>query len=356
MNIILDSIIFSLQKSGGISILWQNLIEGLSKYKDINLEYIEYANAEENIFRKGLYIPPEKIHLNTNRFFKIKRYLSPLIKNKEFFIFHSSYYRIVKSRNSINITTVHDFTYERYFPKIKRIIHSWQKFKAIRNSDIIVCISENTKKDLIRYIPDIDVSKLRIIYNGVSNDYYPLDSKPYPELRNSIMFVGSRLNYKNFDYTISCIKDTNYNLIICGKKLTAKEQIKLDSTLGPKRYQLIVNPDNTQLNKIYNSVFCLSYPSSYEGFGIPVIEAQKAGCPVIALNQSSIPEIIGLGYPMLNKLSVQSFHEIIQILENQKSRDRIIRQGLINASKYSWERMVGEYVDLYREVEAHFDK
>ena len=352
MKIIFDNIIFSLQKSGGISILWQNLLSKISETKEFKTEFIEYPYSINNIFSRQLKIPIDKIDFRSGRILSIKRYFPPKIKCTEPFIFHSSYYRTSNSSKAINITTVHDFTYEKYFPFLKRIIHSWQKFKAKRKSDYIVCISENTKSDLLNYIPDIDSNKIRIIYNGVSSDYCPLSQKPYPNLSNSILFIGSRVDYKNFDYTIECIQQSSFNLVICGNRLSNEEQIKLDTKLGPDRYQVVENPDNHELNKIYNSVFCLSYPSSYEGFGIPVIEAQKAGCPVIALNKSSIPEIIGNGYPMLRDLTQAEFNRIINQFKNPDIRNKIISLGYQNSSKFSWEKMIQEYTDLYLEISS----
>lgn len=351
MKIIFDNIIFSLQKSGGISILWQNLLNQIICNSDLASYFIEYPDADHNIFRPDLLIPNDKIYLKSQWLFKIKRYFSPKIKTQEPFIFHSSYYRIANTANAINITTVHDFTYEKFFPKIKRIIHSWQKFKAIRKSDWIVCISENTKRDLLKYLPDIDPSKIRIIYNGVSSDYHPLEYIPYPELKNSILFIGSRINYKNFNYTVECVKQTKYNLLICGTELSDEERIKLDRDLGPKRYSIIKNPNNVELNKIYNSVLCLSYPSSYEGFGIPVIEAQKAACPVLALNKSSIPEIIGNGYPIMENLSQIEFDRLIHLFEYAETRKKIINIGQTNAKRFSWKKMAEEYLSLYQEIE-----
>ena len=93
-----------------------------------------------------------------------------------FIVFHSSHYRIAKNPKAYNVTTVHDFTYELFSKGLAQKVHSWQKFKAIRKADVIVSISENTKKDILRFLPDIDPDKIRVIYNGVSDDYRPMSN------------------------------------------------------------------------------------------------------------------------------------------------------------------------------------
>lgn len=219
----------------------------------------------------------------------------------------------------------------------------------IRRSDAIVCISENTKKDLFRYLPDIDEKKVSIIYNGVSEDYSQLDSCPYPYYNNSILFVGGRQGYKNFDFVVKSLESTRFNLIVCGTPLSNEEKEFCEKYLYG-RYKFVKFPSNEELNKIYNSVYCLAYPSSYEGFGIPVLEAQRAGCPVIALNSSSIPEIIGDKSLLMKDLSESSFLDKLELLKSPKFRREVIRLGLVNAERFSWEKMANEYMALYSKL------
>ena len=349
MNLLLDNIIFSLQKSGGISVVWGNIIDAL-RQSDILYECWEYPGIETNIVRRN--ISPFNFIKRFSLSLFLERYINPKVKGKETFIFHSSYYRICSNSNAINVTTVHDFTYEKYSKGLSALVHKSQKFHAIRNSDVIVCISENTKRDLLDYMPDINPDRIRVIYNGVSNDYQPVKTNRWDDFGEYVVFVGSRQPYKQFDFTVKALKDTSYKLAIVGGGLNSQEIKFLNETLGVERYFYTGFLTNKELNELYNQAICLSYPSVYEGFGIPVLEAQRAGCPVIAFKASSIPEIIGDNTLLLNKLSIEEFHSKLQLLKDTTEREAVIRKGLLNSQRFSWEKMGMEYVELYKELMA----
>ncbi|MFT0573257.1 glycosyltransferase [Bacteroides thetaiotaomicron] len=122
----------------------------------------------------------------------------------------------------------------------------------------------------------------------------------------------------------------------------------LNEKLGEGRYVSYSGLANEELNVIYNSCKCLVYPSSYEGFGIPVLEAQAAGCPVIAYNASSIPEVIGSDKTLLmEELTKEELLQKISLLDDEEIRSRVVSAGLENAKKYSWDVIYKQYDKLY---------
>jgi mannosyltransferase len=253
--------------------------------------------------------------------------------------------------NAINVCTVHDFTYDYYYKGKKKFafMHIWQRNRTIRKSDAIVCISENTKSDLLKFIPNIDRGKLYVINNGVSSDYkqLPIESK-IEELKDWIIFVGQRASYKNGKFLIDSIKDTSYKVVFCGAPLSKDERSYLESSLGRERYKSVSNLSNAEMNRYYNSCKCLVYPSSYEGFGIPVLEAQAAGCPVIAYNCSSIPEVIGENKMLLmNSLTKEELLQKLSLVDDAEVRSSVIVSGLDNVRKYSWDKIYEQYRSLY---------
>lgn len=354
MKIILDNIIFPLQKSGGISNVWFEFLYRIIQEKNIKLSFLDFEN--QNIFFQKLLQDNYPANIKHYQQF-IERYRNPRLNEiHERFIFHSSYYRICKNPHAINITTVHDFTYEYYNHGLAKFIHSWQKRQAILKSDHIICISENTKKDLLRFIPNINPQKISIVYNGVSNDYHTIPSPetlntlPFPPL-SYVVFVGSRAKYKNFKLTVQAISKTSLNLVIVGSFLDSEEQSMLKKYFQKNnRIYCTGYIDNSQLNIIYNNAYVLLYPSIYEGFGIPVLEAQKAGCPVIAYNSSSIPEIIGNTTLLMQEISIKEIHEKLAILKDNIIRSKIIAQGIKNAQRFSWDKMYNDIIKIYQEV------
>jgi len=350
INVIYDNVIFNLQKSGGISVYWKELIERILKDKTVRLRILEYPGAENNIFRKDIKFDKNHLEiLNPFPNIKISRYINPRIRENKNAIFHSSYYRTVNGSNIKNIVTVHDFIYEKKISSLAGKIHICQKKKALENADGIICISENTKKDMLELYPDLNKKKVRVIYNGFNSNYYNYNENVH--IKNTVLFVGSRKGYKNFDKAVAVVSEIkNISFTIVGAPLEDNEKSLLDKML-PNRYQSFSHVSNEELNKLYNQSICLLYLSEYEGFGIPILEAMSAGCPVIALKKSSIPEVAGDAGILFSSFDKQSVQEAIELLkDNQEIRSEQIELGLNNAKKYSWDKCYKEVLDFYLEV------
>lgn len=360
MKIFIDNIIFSLQNSGGISVVWYELIRRLINNPEFEIKFFDYPN--KNIFRDKCSISEDKI---INRPLKniptsIERYLNLSI-NKNSGLFHSSYYRSVVSANIANITTIHDFTYEYFRKGLPSIIHHIQKGNAIKNSKKIICVSQNTKADLMRFFPKISENQIHVIYNGVDEIYQPL-IKCNESLLNElipfssgefVLYVGDRKSkYKNFDFVVKACKIIGNPLVMIGGGLLArKEHQFLKDTLGENNFKLLIGINNELLNIIYNNSLCLLYPSLYEGFGIPILEAQRAGCPVISNNRSSIPEVAGKGAILLNHVTEYSIAEIIQLLKKDYAVVNSLREeGFKNSLRFSWDLCYEQTIKVYKEV------
>jgi len=301
-KVFLDNIIFDLQKIGGISNYWYNLLKEFQGNK--NIFYFENEYINKNYYRNLIRLPNERIVKDKSNIpLKIKRYLPVRILNKSFNVFHSSYYRYAKG-NIKNITTVHDFMYEKYLYKynFKRIIHSLQKYFAIKHSDYIIGVSKNTLDDMLNYYPEFRNKKMRVVYHGISSYFYPIEKKKdfiiiqgYKLYYNSYFFYfGNRKGYKNFGLLIQAYANLSKNnkdipvLVIAGGGDFDKEELKL--IMEKEVLSNIIKLkeiDNNELNLLYNYCSGLIYPSLYEGFGMPVLEAMKAGSPVICSNSSS---------------------------------------------------------------------
>lgn len=360
MKILIDNIIFAWQKSGGISVVWHELIKRMLSNPSLKgkLAFIQYKGAEKNIFFNDLNISSSLVaSYKSQRGFKLYRYLPVYIKAKEPFIFHSTYYRICNNKHAINVVTVHDFTYEKYFKGIRRWIHVHTKAYALRKADYIICISENTKTDLLHEYPSISEDKIHVIYNGVSEDF-SVNTAASDEHKNNfscssdkpyLLFVGNRIHYKNFLLAVKVAAQAGFLLKIVGAPLTKEEKTKVKQLLE-NGYEELGYLNNRELNREYNHAFALIYPSSYEGFGLPILEAQRAGCPVLAMDNSSIREIIGNTEQLIPHADARDFLLQISKLKDADYRDKMIKEGLLNAQRFTWEATFKQYVVLYQDI------
>lgn len=363
MKIKLDSIIFSIQKQGGISIYWKELILRLRNSSDIHSEVVLYQkNNNPNQY--------EVENLQSTQFLKIK-YLRALIPisilrflpffniKSDFDIFHSSYLNYIisfKKKININILTIHDMGYERNLTQkgFKRWLNLFFKYFALKNVDAIICISEFTQKELNHFYPFCKKKIQKVIYNGVSGDYKQISCDNINRLHNReyILFIGTRYDYKNFKLAVDIVeKLSEYDMVIVGGgKLNKTEIDYLDKNIS-NRYFHFNSVDNSTLNNLYNFAHCLLYPSIYEGFGIPIIEAMRAGCPFVAYNIESISEITMNSGILLNKTaSVDDFKTEILKLKDDIYRQNIVNYFLEYSLNFSWDKCYTETIKFYEEL------
>jgi mannosyltransferase len=266
-------------------------------------------------------------------------------------VLHSSYYRVTPQRGVRNVVTVYDFTYERYWSGLRVLVHGAHKRRAIARADAVICISENTRRDLHEYLPDCDMKKVFVTHLAANEEFLPVETAAAE--RPFVLFVGSRLGYKNFPDAVAATALTRECVLVTagGGELTAAERELLNRAL-PGRHQHHGAVSTQELNLLYNSAICLLYPSAYEGFGIPPLEAMQAGCPFVALARSSIPEVAGTAGILLDTTDARVIADAIESSASPSRRAELRRLGFEQARKFSWRRTFDQTSAIYRTLLA----
>lgn len=360
MKIYIDNIVFDLQEMGGISVYFAELISRLVS-SGLDVRFIEQDVSRPNVVRKDLVIPGNMIETERNMLPRIARYRPIRLTLDEQSVVHSSYYRTCYDRRAVNIVTVYDFTYEYFRNGMPKYVHSYTQRKSLDNADGIICISGSTKADLLKLHGDVDPDKIEVIHLGASREYAPSGPAKMPrpslgalEAANDtefVLFVGARAKYKNFLVAVEALSriQTTKLAIVGGGELSRADRRVLDKKLAG-RYVFLRSVTTSELNSLYNRALCLLYPSSYEGFGIPVVEAMQAGCPVVAANRSSIPEVAGSACLLIESIDADDIVDRILSLRDPDFRNGVIKAGLERAKEFSWDKTFHETVKFYEKT------
>jgi glycosyltransferase involved in cell wall biosynthesis len=227
------------------------------------------------------------------------------------------------------------------------------KRQAVRAAQGVICVSENTKRDLV-HLFGVDDSKVRVIYEAseLSISMVPSDAPPaeYPYF----LFVGShQWPYKNFtrllrSFATVCQRHSEVKLCIAGPSLLPEQRKLIDSLKMTHRIVETGRVSDTQLATLYHRSVALVYASLYEGFGIPPLEAMACGTAVIASNSSSIPEVVGDAALLIDPQSEEDIAAaMIKLLDDPVRREQLVRLGREREKLFSWEKMAAEIYELY---------
>jgi mannosyltransferase len=235
------------------------------------------------------------------------------------------------------VVTAHDFTYERFRVGLARLVHSKQKLRSIYSADAVICVSESTRRDVIEFCPGVELAKLHVIHLGVDSKVFYPDSVLQSNANEKIvLFVGQRGGYKRFDLAVEAVRQSpRLSIGIVGPELKDDERALLKARLATRWHEF--GPVSTaDLRRLYSSVFAFIFPSDYEGFGLPILEAMACGCPVVAAALSSLPEVGGTAAYYAESQTGESYAKALSALESASERKAAVLRGIARAEEFDW--------------------
>jgi glycosyltransferase involved in cell wall biosynthesis len=369
MKILLEPQIFNNQIFGGISRYYTEIFNYLIKNKSADVEIPIFYTDNLHLIEKKLIEKKinffEKFFIKNNIF---KRKLIRRLKRKnlnhtqkkihdnDFDLLVPTYYNPYFLKNIQKkpfVLTVYDMIHE-IFPECfdqNDQTTEWKKV-LIPKASRIIAVSENTKRDILKFFPKINPDKIQVIYHGYSK--INGDKKPINLPKKYILYVGNREHYKNFIFFAKAIKEILDNdkdlFVFCaGGTPFYMEEIKLFKEMNLEDRFLYYRFKDNELAEIYKNAECFVFPSQYEGFGIPVLEAMANSCPVILANHSSFPEVAGNAGIFFDLNNSKDLCEKINItIYNKNFRNEMIFKGLQNVKRFLWEDAAKQCFNVYQ--------
>jgi len=363
MKILFDHQCYTIQNFGGISRYFTGLLEEFSKDSNINPSLaVKYSNnfylKDKNYTRVKSFLAEQNfrgqkliLHLinKTNSISKINNY--------NYDLFHPTYYNpyfLSTIQKRPFVITVFDMIHEIFPDIVNRFDNSaMQKKITIPKAAKVIAISHSTKKDLVRLL-SIPPERVEVIYlaTHITNELaMSKGSLQLPE--RYVLYVGGRNYYKNFNNFLLAFKEIIKNddslfLVCAGGGIfneTEKEFIRLNELTNRILHR---NANDSALATLYSNAVLFVFPSFYEGFGIPVIEAMNCNCPIALSNTSSLPEIgenAAIYFDPNDPVDMKS--KITQVIYDKTLRNKLIENGSIRSKDFSWTKTAAETKRFY---------
>ena len=372
MNVIVDGIIYQKQSQGGISHIYDEILPRMcNEYDFLKIDLLTSGPCKKAL--------PVHSHIKHTALFPIDSFLRPtrLWRNKRFHIraylqhltfsdsrekiWHSTYSTMPYNWKGPVVFSIYDMIHERFaldlFNQPYEEDYRIHKRQCAKEADQIICISEATKLDIEKFL-QIDSGKIKVIHLASSPIFRQIEnanhipaqitSKPF------LLYVGGRNSYKNFNNLLKAYGSwhsiNEIDLVVVGRSWN-KHELKLIKELKLEKHVFLVTDiDKEKLSILYNQATALVFPSLYEGFGIPLLEAMACGCPITASRIPTTLEIAG-DFPVY--FEPKEIDSIITALENvlniKQNSDRV-ELGLKRARQFSWDITAHETLSIYRNL------
>ena len=370
MNVVLDGVIFEQQARGGIPRIYQETMPRICEL-DPTVQMLVLTHGPT---RSKWPVHAQITHRplwSVNRYIQPGAYLWSLKKRVRSWIagvsltshaheiWHSTHYTLPSKWQGPILISAYDLLLERFAPMFDEPLYHQiraETHRCIAAADGVICISETTKQEIVDFY-QMDSRKLYVVPLAHSDVFRPIPlTNAHDELVGNkpfFLYVGGRGKYKNFKTVLAAFEvwsqKTEVDLIVVGAEWTDTEKEALVEKNLHAHVRLVGHLDDEQLCGLYNRAQAFIYPSLYEGFGLPLLEAMACGCPIIASRIPSTVEVAGDVPMYFEPTEPESLQEAFDIALNERQNSSRIRAGYARLNNYSWDKTAQQTLDLYRQ-------
>jgi glycosyltransferase involved in cell wall biosynthesis len=362
IKVLFDHQIFSMQRYGGISRYFANIHQTIAAQSSIQSEisvlksnnyYIQQLPAPLNNLIGDLLLDKASKLRKWN-----KIYSEYKINKNDYDVLHPTYYNpyFLKHTNKDFVITVHDMIHE-LFPEYFEPDDLFVSYKrqCVENAAHIIAISEATKKDLI-YVLGVDEERITVIPHGFSPQLTSTQSFETNGLQEDfLLFVGDRRGYKNFARFLTAVAPLlgkqSLKLLCVGGGVFLSAELELLHRLKILNYVQQISASDTKLAMLYRGAKAFVYPSLYEGFGLPILEAFQNDCPIVASDNSCFREIGGNAIHYFDPYNLHSMSvSIQQLVDSSELSNRLVNLGRNQLLKYTMSASMDKTINVYKNV------
>jgi glycosyltransferase involved in cell wall biosynthesis len=285
-------------------------------------------------------------------------------------VIFSPHFQILPQTSAPRVITFHDLSFLHHpdFFLLKQHLWHWlQNYaKQARSAERVIAVSEFTKNDLMAFLR-VPEEKIRVVYSGISNIFYPQKQELVSEFRKArglnspfMLYLGTiepRKNLRGIIRAFSLLKcDKNFSdleLVLAGPKGWLFEEVFKEARKSEARdsIRFLGQVEGLERPLLYSAAEIFVYPSFFEGFGFPPLEAQACGTPVVVSNRTSLPEIFGSSALMVDPWRVEEIADAVRsLLSHTSLREEMAKKGIENAKRFSWSRAAWEMRKIFEEI------
>ncbi len=367
MRIAYDHQIFSTQVYGGVSRYFARIAETLSRWDQSVAVFAPFYLNQELKKLNPRIVRGKSVSTKFPKTNFLVRKLNQQLARRPISewapdILHETYYyhdeRIISGDFPI-VITVHDMIHE-LFPQLfsSHDKTAKRKKKAIFRADHVICVSENTRRDLLS-LYDLPIEKTSVVHLGTENLTKLLPAAlPGPIDAPYLLYVGERSAHKNFEGLLRAVShstrlSSDFCIVAYGGGALNKVEKKLITELGFKTNQVLqLSGDDRLLKRLYLDAAALIYPSIYEGFGLPPLEAMACGCPVVCSKGGSIPEVVGNAGTYFDAYSQDDITKSIEdtVYANREDLQKLIKSGSLRQEIFTWDACASRTLEIYKKL------